>query len=126
MACKLLVLHDNLGVVTITMTRDPVRLDDWVQGRDGEYRPEERREAMTGRDLRKACQDAEITALLLVSFRLERMRPLGRAGEQLLSPEMDFSHEELGRPGVITRGRRSDMGTLLEGPFKPLGRGLAL
>ena len=30
---------------------------------------------MTVRGLRKACQDAEITALLQVSFRLERMRP---------------------------------------------------
>ena len=68
------------GVVTITMARDPVRLDDWVRRRDGEYRPEERREAMTGRDLRKACQDAEITALLLVSFRFERMRPPAELG----------------------------------------------
>ena len=81
-ACKLLVLHDNLGVVTLTVTRDPVRLDDWVRRRDGECRPEERREAMTGRDLRKACQDAEITALLLVSFRLERMRPPAELGNR--------------------------------------------
>ena len=36
-----------------------MRLDDWVRGRDGEYQPEERREAMTVRGLRKACQDAE-------------------------------------------------------------------
>ena len=37
---------------------------------------------MTGRDLRKACQDAEITALLLVSFRLERMRPPAELGNR--------------------------------------------
>lgn len=69
-----------MGVGTITITRDPVRLDDWVRGRDGEYQPEERREAMTVRGLRKACQDAEITALLQVSFRLERMRPPAELG----------------------------------------------
>ena len=35
---------------------------------------------MTVRGLRKACQDAEITALLQVSFRLERMRPPAELG----------------------------------------------
>ena len=79
------------------MTRDPVRLDDWVRGRDGEYQPEERREAMTVRDLRKACQDADIPALLVVSFRLERMRPPCGAGEQLLSPRGSGGSGEAGR-----------------------------
>lgn len=52
---------------------------------------------MTVRDLRKACQDADIPALLVVSFRLERMRPPCGAGEQLLSPRGSGGSGEAGR-----------------------------